>query len=43
MKNIPNIFTLLNLFWMSCHYCILVLSNDKYADGTQMMNMPSYI
>jgi len=46
MKNIPNIFTLLNLFF-GCLAIIVVLQSGisliNTADGTQMMNMPEAI
>lgn len=46
MKNIPNIFTLLNLFF-GCLAIIVVLQSGisliNTSDGTQMMNMPEAI
>lgn len=46
MKNIPNIFTLLNLFF-GCLAIIVVLQSGisliSTADGAQMMNMPEAI
>src|SRR6202046_4325830 len=46
MKNIPNLFTLLNLFF-GCVAVILILQNGitvlHYADGSEYIGMPERI
>jgi CDP-diacylglycerol---serine O-phosphatidyltransferase len=46
MKNIPNIFTLLNLFF-GCLAIVFTLQNGiiitQDADGTQLLDMPEKI
>jgi len=46
MKNIPNLFTLLNLFF-GCIAIVLILQNGittlTYADGTQYIGMPERV